>query len=631
MSEARHQRVTVRAAVQLIVAAAGFTGQLAAQQQDSLPAARTIDELKAQLETIVAKNKLPGVGIALVSRDSLLWAGGVGYADVATKRPITAETHFRVGSVSKSFVALSILMLQQRGKVSLDTKLSEVVPDVKIENPWEATRPLRVVNLLEHTAGFDDMHFNEMYVRSGPADLPMKDVLAINPHSRRVRWEPGTRFSYSNPGYAVAGHVLERVAGMPFEVFIKDSLLNPLGMVTASFVLAASDTAAMAKGYNVGSDRPVGYPPIYLRPAGSLHTSPKELAQLVRMLLNRGTLDGHTFVTPASIDRMERSATTSLAEHGVSSGYGLANYATLNLGAIVHGHSGGIDGFSSEYQYAPDLGVGWVVLVNAGADLSELVRAVARYQLRGRTLPIPPSVQVSAADLEQYAGLYRNESPRAELFRIMTDLTGSTRIYLRGDSLFEGSLFGKGQALIPTAPGVFRAGNEAAGSRAFFAGADGRMVYAGGGLYAVRTSIWPVWLGVVALGLALGLMASALLYVLVWVPKRLLGRLDGGRPVVSARLWPLAAVLLAIGFVAAAMKFGLASGGTFGPATVTITLLSVLFPIVAIIAMIRLAALPRGVVSQGVRRYGVAVSLACLSVAVWLAAYGFIGIRTWTY
>ena len=204
------------------------------------------------------------------------------------------------------------------------------------------------------------MHFNEMYVRSGPADLPMKEVLAINPHSRRVRWEPGTRFSYSNPGYGVAGHVIERVAGIPYDVFIKDSLLNPLGMVTSSFVIAPGDTAVLARGYTLGSDKPVGYPSIYLRPAGNLHASPKELAQFVRMLRNRGTLDGRTFVSPATVERMERTATTALAQHGVTNGYGLANYNTFTLGAVAHGHDGGIDGFPRPTNTFPSWGsVGW--------------------------------------------------------------------------------------------------------------------------------------------------------------------------------------------------------------------------------------------------------------------------------
>ena len=150
MIDSTYRRGNFRVVLAVMAAAVGPMLPLRAQAKpDSVPAARSLEELRTQLQAIVTKNKLPGAGIALVSKDSLIWAGGVGLADLAARHPITGETHFRVGSVSKSFIALGILMLQERGKVSLDTKLSEVVPDVTIDNPWEATRPLRVVNLLD--------------------------------------------------------------------------------------------------------------------------------------------------------------------------------------------------------------------------------------------------------------------------------------------------------------------------------------------------------------------------------------------------------------------------------------------------------------------------------------------------
>src|SRR5207249_7289401 len=129
----------------------------------------------------------------------LIWAGGVGLADVAARHPVTAETHFRVGSISKSFVALALLQLVERGAISLDARVKDVAPELIIENRWESTRPVTVANLLEHTAGFDDMHFTEMYNRTDRPDIPLREVLALNPRSRRVRWPPGNRLSHLHP------------------------------------------------------------------------------------------------------------------------------------------------------------------------------------------------------------------------------------------------------------------------------------------------------------------------------------------------------------------------------------------------------------------------------------------------
>ena len=144
----------------------GVPAVAAARADTTPPPARTQDELRHQLDSIRRKYRVPGVGLALVTRDSTLWAGGLGSADLARDRPVTAETHFRVGSISKSFVALGILRLVADGRLRLDAPVRSIAPELEIANPWEATRPITVANLLEHTAGFDDMHFNEMYVRS---------------------------------------------------------------------------------------------------------------------------------------------------------------------------------------------------------------------------------------------------------------------------------------------------------------------------------------------------------------------------------------------------------------------------------------------------------------------------------
>jgi CubicO group peptidase (beta-lactamase class C family) len=145
------------------------------------------------------------------------WAGGVGLADRENNTPVTADTHFRVGSISKSFIASALVQLYLDDAIDLDAPVSTIAPEIRIDNAWDPAHPVRVIHLLQHTAGFDDMHFNEMYNVSDPPDMPLGQVLAINPSSRVVRWEPGTRMSYSNPGYAVAGYLIEKVTGEKYE------------------------------------------------------------------------------------------------------------------------------------------------------------------------------------------------------------------------------------------------------------------------------------------------------------------------------------------------------------------------------------------------------------------------------
>ena len=116
---------------------------------------KSIPELQTAIETVLKENKTPGAAIAIVSRDKVEWMAGIGKADVAANKPATADTLFRIGSVSKAFAALAALQLQEEGKLKLTDTVRQWVPEVAFVNPWEASDPVRLVHLMEHTSGFE--------------------------------------------------------------------------------------------------------------------------------------------------------------------------------------------------------------------------------------------------------------------------------------------------------------------------------------------------------------------------------------------------------------------------------------------------------------------------------------------
>ena len=138
-----------------------------AQQTPNPPTPQTVEEFKAAAAQVLHDTGVPGAGIALVRADGVEWEGGLGYADRDAETPVTADTHFRVGSISKTFVAMALVQLAEDGVVDLDAAVEEIAPEIAIDNPWHDTDPVRVIHLLQHTAGFDDMHFNERYVPEG--------------------------------------------------------------------------------------------------------------------------------------------------------------------------------------------------------------------------------------------------------------------------------------------------------------------------------------------------------------------------------------------------------------------------------------------------------------------------------
>jgi len=185
---------------------------LAQNKKDETPKpAQSIPELKQQLEKILADSHTPGVSVAIVHRDGPEWVAGLGKSDVATNHATTDETLFRIGSTSKAFASLSILKLVNEGKLSLQDPVHTLVPEIWFENQWEATDPVRVVDLLEHTTGWDDMHLPE-YAKDAKG-MTLRQGLDFYRHSRISRWRPGTRMSYCNSGPPVAAYIVEKLTG----------------------------------------------------------------------------------------------------------------------------------------------------------------------------------------------------------------------------------------------------------------------------------------------------------------------------------------------------------------------------------------------------------------------------------
>lgn len=132
--------------------------------ENSKKTPRTIDELKTRIDSIFEKTNIPGAAVAIVSADSIVWTGTFGFANLETKEQVTENTHFCIGSCTKSFTGLGFLELLDEGRIDLNTPVRELAPEIEIDNPWKDTDPVRIVHLLEHTAGFEDSHPNWFYI-----------------------------------------------------------------------------------------------------------------------------------------------------------------------------------------------------------------------------------------------------------------------------------------------------------------------------------------------------------------------------------------------------------------------------------------------------------------------------------
>jgi CubicO group peptidase (beta-lactamase class C family) len=597
------------------------------------PTPQTIDEFRHAAARVLDETAVAGAGIALVRQDGVEWEGGLGYADRDRKSPVTADTTFRVGSISKTFVAMALVQLSEDGVLDLDAPVHELVPDVRIDNPWADTHPVRVIHLLQHTAGFDDMHFNEMYVPDGESDRALDDVLALNPSSRRVRWQPGTRMSYSNPGYGIAGLILERTAGMPYEDYIEHEILRPLAMTRSTFRLAAETKRGLAQGYAGAEGPAVRFRRIYLRPAGNMVSSAHDMARFVQMLLGWGELGEAFVIDPEYLGNMEQPRTTLAAEAGLRTGYGTGIFSTLDLPYKVLGHNGGIDGFISSYAYSPSRDVGFVVLLNSTGPraveaLQRLSALAISYLKRDVATPPKPETTVDPSVLDRYVGYYQDANPRNQIAWPVQSLFSGRKIVREGGALFAQPLLGERRRLVPVTESSFRLEEELDASRVFTTTPDGMTVMAGGQLYAERRPRWRLDLVRGALAAAAAILATVFLVAIVWVARLRRAQPRGFWGLKCAMLLCPLILLLPIGALSLTpmTAWGTRNSGTlavFG-GTLAVPALAVAVATLTLVAM-------RDGASRLLVTYAGLVALAMGGFSLYLSSHDLLGLRLWRY
>ncbi|HTL34570.1 MAG TPA: serine hydrolase domain-containing protein [Kofleriaceae bacterium] len=589
-------------------------------------APKSIEELRSRIGAILERDHLPGVAIALVGRDGPIWVGGVGVRNRKTGAPMERDTAFRVGSLSKSIIALGVMRLADQGKLDVDRPLRELLPYARIVNPWEDVAPVTLAQCLEHTAGFDDIRFNEIF--TDDEQIPVLDTLALNPRSRIVRWRPGTRHGYSNIGYTLAARAIEVASGEPFDVYIRREILAPMGIVDADFARTGTLGARLATGY-MDDDTPAPFHPFAHRPSAGLLASADDLAKLVHFWITRG--EGYPpIVSAAGLARIERSGT--LPYPHLDNDYGFANYGDVQHPVFARGHDGGSPGFHSSFRYFRDLGVGYVMLLNSNYAFRgyfEIRSLLYSYLTQGRAVP-PPAL--GTASDRPGADFFALGNPRNELFGYLDRAMLGWRITDLGDILRVDELGGMSFDLVPTADGGYRERRQCGSSVRFLTNRDGEPIMLMSFLYAEGRPWWPARLLYAAVSLTLLLLgiaplwASCVLAYCVIRRRRVLP--------LSLILWPAIA-----GLSCSAMPhllfaaFHRAVIGIVHPLTIAFCGLTILFAVAStatLVQSIRWSLRPDRPRLRW-RLFPLACGLAFVALTFWLAANGWIGLRTWAW
>ena len=625
----------------LALAGAARAQDSAATAADSLPPPRTTPELEARIHRILADTKTPGIGIALVTRDSALWVAGLGTADVASGREVTPETLFRIGSTSKAFVSLLVMQLVGEGRLSLDDRVRDRAPEIGFANRWEETDPVRVVHLLEHATGWDDLALRD-YAHNDPAPLTLRQGLDFNPKTRTSRWRPGKRVSYCNSGPAVAAYIVERATGRTFEDLVRERLFLPIAMGTATY-FPPEDPTRLATLYHTDGATPFPYWHILERPAGAVNASARDMAAYVRFLLNRGTVDGRAILPAAAIERLERPRSSLTARSGLPLGYGLHLATYVDSQFVWVGHDGGVNGGLTMMAYRPEQGVGFAFMINAGngAAVRRISRLVRDFLTRDAPIAAPPPIAPVSALARERAGWYRADNPRVQGLYFIEWLVGVVRLAVDDSALTVKPLLGKAERYVAVDERRFREAHEPVATLALVDDpANGRpaAIEAMGYLLPAslhRVPAWSVWVPALLAALfVLGAIVTTLV-TLGWGARtawRSLRRRPSPVPHRAVRLWPLAALLAVgtfVGTLAISMEDVIPRFGAPSVWSVTVFLSTVLFPVAAAGGLVAVWRAPRAETGRWVWWYGAATSAVNLVAAAFLAWGGMIGWRSW--
>jgi CubicO group peptidase (beta-lactamase class C family) len=355
-------------------------------------------ELDALARQLLGRRPAVGLALGVVRGGDVASFFGHGLADIPSKTPITEDTVFRIGSVTKLFTAIAIMQLWEQGLVDLDAPADDYLQAFRLVAADPGFRPATMRHLLTHTAGIpevrgliDLLHADltpsggRPAVLSVRADEPLPSLAEYYRAGLRVVVEPGTTFAYTNHGFATLGQIVEDVSGLPLERYLRERLFEPLGMADTELVRSKGVKARLATGYVLGrrGPEPVSDRDWIGAGAGGIYSTTRDMARFTAALLGGGGNQHGRILEPATL-------ATMFAPHFQPdpriSGIGLGFFRSELDGHQIVSHDGILPGFNSALLAAPDDGVGIIAFTigSPGAfawlpiELARLVRRLLR-------------------------------------------------------------------------------------------------------------------------------------------------------------------------------------------------------------------------------------------------------------
>jgi CubicO group peptidase (beta-lactamase class C family) len=365
------------------------------------------EDLSAYLDGVVPmqlkRENIAGATVIVVKDGKVLVEKGYGFSDVEKRTPVTPQTLFRPGSISKLFTWTAVMQQVEAGKIDLDRDINDYL-DFKI--PATYPKPITMRNLMTHTPGFEEA-VKDLIVTKGAKPISIGEYLKT--HMPQRVYPPGTTPAYSNYGATLAGYIVERVSGMPFDDYVEKNIFLPLGMTHTSFrqPLPAQLMPMMSSGYALGSGESKPYETIVAEPAGSSATSAEDISHFMFAHLQNGEFNGAHILKPETVALMHSA---QFAVNPALPHMCLGFYEQTRNGHRMFGHGGDTQYFHSDLLLMPDQNLGVFVSYNSAGRGETSQRTNLFNAFLDRYYPYTPPAGVKQpnpdADAKLVAGEY---------------------------------------------------------------------------------------------------------------------------------------------------------------------------------------------------------------------------------
>jgi CubicO group peptidase (beta-lactamase class C family) len=350
--------------------------------------------IDAIAERALAEGPVAGISLVVARRGRIIHSAGYGFADLENRLPASEVTVYRVGSITKQFTAAAIVRLVEEGRLELDAPIGRYLPDFP-----PPARQATIESLLNHTSGIKNYTTMQSCWETMALEMTPEQLVGVF-RDQPVDFAPGTRFSYSNSGYAVLGLLIERVSGTPFGGYLQEHLFSRLGLPSTSYCDDQQLTPNRARGYKILDGEFVNAAHVSMSQAyaaGAVCSSALDLARWFEAL-KEGAV-----VSPSSFVRMTQPG--KLVD-GSELEYGFGLAVSYLQGRRRISHVGGTLGFSSQISHFDEDDVTIVVLTNTeGANAASIETEIARLVL-GLGERSSSDILLAPVELARYAGRY---------------------------------------------------------------------------------------------------------------------------------------------------------------------------------------------------------------------------------